>query len=58
MTPEEFKQKAQEIYDAQNGYAGEDGHIERDYLMAECLRSLGYNEGVDIIFSMHHVWYS
>lgn len=58
MTPEEFKQKAQKIYDVQNGHAGEDGHIERDYLMAECLRSLGYSEGVDILFSMHHVWYS
>lgn len=42
MTPEEFKKKAQEIYDTNKGHAGEEGHWEMDCLIRECLESLGY----------------
>lgn len=58
MTPEEFKKLAQEIYNRNKGYAGEEGHIERDRLMMDCLRSLGYDEGVDILWSMDAIWYA
>ncbi len=58
MSKEEFKREAQKIYDACNGYAGEQGHINMDELMYECLKSLGYDEGLDILFSMHSVWYA
>lgn len=51
MTKEEFKKKTQEIYD-KRGYAGEEGHIETDRLMAEWLRSLGYEEGINILYNM------
>lgn len=50
MTPEEFTKKAQEIYDKYEGYAEEDGHIDIDRLMVECLESLGYKDGCDILF--------
>lgn len=58
MTPEEFKKLAQKIYDRNDGYAGEEGHIEMDRLMADCLKSLGYDEGVDILWSMDSIWYA
>ena len=58
MTPEEFKKKAQEIYDKYRGEAGEDGHYDMDVLMAECLESLGYKEGIDILWSMTCIWYA
>lgn len=58
MTPEEFKQKAQEIYDKYKGVAGEEGHIDMDDLMTECLESLGYKEGIDILYSMNSIWYA
>lgn len=58
MTPEEFAKKAQEIYDKNEGYAGEEGHIDIDRLMIECLESLGYKEGCDTLFSMTNIWYS
>ena len=58
MSPEEFKVKAQELYDKYKGEAGEDGHIDIDYLLSECLRSLGYQEGVDILWSMRMIWYA
>lgn len=58
MTKEEFKKKAQEIYDRNEGYAGEEGHIETDRLMAECLKSLGYEEGIDILYNMTDFWYA
>lgn len=58
MSIDEFKKKAQEIYDNNKGYAGEEGHYEIDNLMKECLRSLGYGEGVDILFSMWPIWYA
>lgn len=58
MTPEEFKNKAQELYNKHEGYAGEDGHIDADALLTECLISLGYKEGTDILWSMRDFWYS
>lgn len=58
MTPEEFKQRAQNIYDKNHGEAGESGHIEVDDLMDECLRSIGYEEGLDILWSVTDFWYS
>lgn len=58
MTKEEFKERAKEIYDRNNGYAGETGHMEIDSLMEECLRGLGYEEGLDIIDEMSGIWYS
>ena len=58
MTPEEFKIKAQKIYDNYNGYAGEEGHYEMDVLMMECLESLGYSDGVNILWSMKDIWYA
>lgn len=58
MTPEEFAKKAQKIYDKHEGYAGEDGHIDIDRLMTECLESLGYQDGCDILWSMSSIWYS
>ena len=58
MTIEEFKKRAQEIYDENEGYAGEDGHIQVDRLMEECLRSLGYGEGIDIMNKMSNFWYT
>ena len=58
MTVEVFTRRAQEIYDIHNGYAGEEGHIDMDNLMVDCLRSLGYGEGVKILESMSDIWYS
>ena len=58
MTAEEFKKRAQEIYDENEGYAEEDGHIQVDLLMEECLRSLRYGEGIDIMNKMSNFWYA
>ena len=58
MTPEEFKIKAQELYDKHKGYAGEEGHCDIDDLLTECLNSLGYEEGTKILWSMKSIWYS
>ena len=52
MTPAEFKAKAQELYDKHKGWAGEEGHMDVDDLLTECLNSLGYKEGTDILWSM------
>lgn len=57
MTPEEFAKKAQELYNKYEGYAGEEGHIDIDRLIIECLESLGYKEGCDTLFSMTNIWY-
>ena len=57
MTPEEFKNKAQELYNKHEGYAGEEGHLDVDALLTECLISLGYKEGTDILWSMQDFWY-
>ena len=58
MTPAEFKAKAQELYDKPKGFAGEEGHMDVDDLLTECLNSLGYKEGTDILWSMSGFWYS
>ena len=58
MTPEEFKIKAQEIYDRYEGIAGYDGHLEMDNLLTDCLESLGYKEGTEILWSMKDIWHS
>ena len=42
MTPKDFKEKAQKIFDKNEGYAGESGHMEIDNLMQECLKNLVY----------------
>ena len=49
MTPEEFKAKTQELYNKNKGCAGEEGHMDVDDLLTECLNSLGYQEGTDIL---------
>lgn len=56
MTPEEFKNKMQEIYDKSNG-GGEVAHMMADVLLCEVLMQLGYKEGIDIFNSME-VWYA
>lgn len=58
MTVEEFTKRAQELYDKNEGFAGQEGHRDMDELMAEALRSLGYGAGVDILFSMGCIWYA
>lgn len=58
MTPEEFKNKAQELYDKYRGFAGEEGHSDVDDLLTECLNSLGYEEGTKILWSMRGFWYA
>lgn len=58
MTPEKFKEKAQQLYDDCKGYAGEEGHLKIDDLMCLCLESLGYEEGLKILFSMNDIWYA
>lgn len=57
MTPEEFAEKAKKIYNKYKGYVGEEGHIDIDDLMTECLESLGYKDGYDILWSMSDIWY-
>lgn len=54
MTPKEFAEKMQSIVDEKNT---ELGHIEMDDLMCELLKSLGYEEGVEI-FDNALKWYS
>lgn len=58
MTKEEFKEKAQKLYEKNSGYAGERGHMEVDELMEECLRSLGYDEGINILYRMSGFYYA
>ena len=58
MTPEEFKIKAQAIYDKHHGCAEEEGHLDIDDLLTECLNSLGYQEGTEILWSMDSIWYA
>lgn len=58
MTPAEFKAKAQELYNKHKGFAGEEGHMDVDGLLTECLNSLGYQEGTDILWSMNGFWYA
>lgn len=60
ITPEEFVQLAQELYDKNSGYAGEQGHMEMDALISEVLCSIDptYEKGLDILYSMNSIWYS
>lgn len=58
MAPEEFKIKAQALYDKYHGHAGEEGHLDIDDLLTECLNSLGYQEGTEILWSMDSIWYA
>lgn len=58
MSKDDFARRAQEIYDRYNGEAGEEGHMDMDDLMAEALRELGYDEGMNILSRMHSVWYA
>lgn len=60
MTPEEFKRRAQEIYDECQGDAGTNnglGHIAMDCLMEDCLREAGYGERIEIFDKFKHVRY-
>ena len=56
MTPQEFKNKMQELKD-KFGSDFEAVHGCMDDLMLECLRSLGYQEGCDI-FDSQEMWYA
>ena len=58
MSPEEFYQEAKKLYDKHKGSAGEFGHMEIDELMENCLRSLGYDKGMNVLSSMTDVQYS
>lgn len=57
MSPEEFYEAAKSLYDELDGSAGEHGHIRMDELMENCLRSIGYEQCVEILLSMKNVWY-
>lgn len=58
MTPEQFKQKAQELYDKHHGHARAQGHVDMDSLLRECLWKLGYEDGLKILDKMKEVWYA
>ena len=55
MSPGEFYQEAKKLYDKHKGSAGEFGHMEIDELMENCLRSLGYDKGMNVLSSMTDV---
>ena len=55
MTPEEFRDKMQEIFG--DRYDTEDAHLEADDLMCKVLTDLGYGEGVEI-FTKAEKWYA
>lgn len=59
ITPEEFVQLAQELYDKNSGYAGEQGHMEMDDLISDVLCSIdpSYQKGLDILYKMGGIWY-
>ena len=56
MTPEEFKNTMDELTTS-NHLDKEDRHREMDRLMCEVLRSLGYDDGIDI-FESTDKWYA
>ena len=56
MTPDEFKTRMAEFYDAADKDV-EYQHIKADKLMCELLRSLGYGDGVDV-FDKEQRWYA
>lgn len=49
MTPEEFKQKMEEL---KNKFDPEKRHDEADKLLCEALSQLGYSEGIEIYNEM------
>jgi hypothetical protein len=65
MTPDEFKEKMAALYEANARETGwmpdvpgkaEIAHKAADELLCECLRQLGYGEGVDI-YKSKPKWY-
>ena len=60
MTPEEFKQRMQEIAEKNETQWGPDTEAKHgwaDALLCEALRELGYGEGVDVFEKMEK-WYA
>lgn len=59
ITPDEFEQLAQELYDKMSGYAGELGYMEMDDLISNTLCSIdpSYQKGLDILYKMNGIWY-
>ena len=53
-----LKSAPKKIFDKNKGFAGEDGHMQVDSLMEECLRSLGYGKGIDIMNKMSGFYYA
>ena len=56
MTPEKFKLEMNELATS-NGLDNEDRHRRMDALMCEALRSIGYDDGIDI-FEATSKWYA
>ena len=56
ITPEEFEKNMKEIFE-KHGDDPEICHDIMDELLAETLRSLGYNKGIEI-FDKAERWYS
>lgn len=56
MTPDEFKDKMQQIVD-DCGWDCEGAHSAMDDLMCDLLRTMGYYDGVDI-FNYQDKWYA
>jgi hypothetical protein len=54
MTPEEFAKKMEDISKIKNT---EEAHQLADALLCDCLRELGYQDGVDIFENMCK-WYT
>ena len=60
MTPEEFARRMREVVNGETEYDKGDNEIIHEVLddiMCECLRSIGYGEGVDI-FDNYEKWYA
>ena len=56
ITPEQFAERMRSIYE-EDGHDEETEHLNMDNYMCDVLRSLGYDEGVDI-FDGTDKWYS
>ena len=56
MTPEKFKLEMNELATS-SGLDEEDRHRRMDALMCEVLRSIGYDDGIDI-FEVTNKWYA
>ena len=58
MNPKEFADKMKELSERNTGSSDICfNHMDMDDLMCEVLKSLGYNEGVEI-FENTHKWYA